>query len=126
MKRLLQFLFGGLIYFLAELIFRAVVHHRPPHLIMFLLGGLSLVFILFIEDTLKINLIIKSLIGGSFITLLELVVGSYFKFIENDPMWVYSGITFLGIISLKWSLLWCALTLVTLLIYKVIKRYKNK
>jgi hypothetical protein len=120
MKRLLQFLIGGTFYFAVELIFRSIVNHRPPHITAFIMGGLAVVFILFIEEKLKINIFIKSLMGGAFVTLLELIVGSYYKFIKYDPLWVYGGITFYGIVSLRWSLLWCGLILVFLVNYRTI------
>jgi hypothetical protein len=93
-KRLLHFLIGGASYFIAELIFRTIVNHRPPHFTAFLMGGLATAFILFIAEKCSLNIVIKSLIGGMFITLMELVVGSYYKFIKHDPLWIYGGITF--------------------------------
>lgn len=122
MKRLLHFLIGGTCYFLSELIFRAIVNHRPPHITAFIMGGLALTFILFIEEKLKANLLVKALMGGAFITILELVIGSYYKFIKHDPLWIYGGITFYNIISLRWSLLWCGLTLLLLLCYRLIHK----
>ena len=119
MKRVLHFLFGGTVYFLIELVFRFAINHRPPHITAFIMGGLAITFILFIEEKLKISILIKSLLGGTFITLLELIIGSYYKFIKHDPLWVYSGITFHNIISLRWSLLWCGLTLLFLVCYRL-------
>ncbi len=120
MKRILQFLIGGTIYFLVELIFRFIVNHRPPHLVAFIMGGLAVIFTIYLEGRLRLNIMVKALLSGSFVTILELLIGSYFKFVKHDPLWSYSGITFYNIISLHWWLLWCGLALIFLICYRLI------
>jgi uncharacterized membrane protein len=122
-KIISTFIFGGSLYYLAEVVFRLIVNHKSPHIIMFFIGGLSLLTILCIENYLKINLIIKAIIAGGCITLYELITGLVFKFILNNPLWAYGGINFLQIISLKWSLLWCLLALLIMLVARFYKKH---
>ena len=121
MKYFCQFLIGGSAYYLVELIFRYIVKHRSPHWTMFILGGLSLVTILLIENKLKINIIYKSILGGLFITIIEFMVGFFYKYVMNDMLWCYGGINFLNIISLKWSLLWCLISFAIILFSRLLK-----
>ena len=120
-RHIITFIFGGLTYYCAEFIFRTIVNHRDPHWIVFFMGGFSLLAILHIEKHLKFNLIFKAIIGGAFITMCELLVGLVFNYLLKDPLWTYGGITFLKIISLKWSLLWCAVALGVMLIVRFLK-----
>lgn len=122
MKQLYQFLFGGLLYYFIEVAFRYILGHRPPHPIMFFVGGFSFIMIIAIENFLKLNLIAKATLCGAGITLIEFCVGSFFKFVLNDMLWEYSGITLFGVISLKWSLLWCGLSLLVILLYRLFKK----
>lgn len=122
MKYYRQFLFGGLAYFTVETIFRKIVNHRPPHLIMFIVGGLACIMIYAIENNLKVNLVIKAILSGIGITFMELCVGCFFKFVLNDILWQYSGLNLFGVISLHWTLLWCGLSLLVILLYRVFKK----
>ena len=70
-----------------------------------------------------VDQIIKAIIAGCCITLYELITGLVFKFILNNPLWAYGGINFLQIISLKWSLLWCLLALLIMLVARFYKKH---
>ena len=75
------------------------------------MGGFILVLLEHLAKYARIGILSKGLIGGAAITTIELLVGVFFKYVVDDVLWCYGGITFLGVISLKWSLFWCLLSL---------------
>ena len=126
MKKVFQFLIGGLGYYLIETVYRTLLHRGNVHWTMFVIGGLSLIVICDI-DTYKIPLIIKAIWSGGVITAMEFIVGYIYTYILHKPIWTYATADFLGIISFTWSLLWCGLALLVLIAKRIIsKRYKTK
>lgn len=123
-KTLKYFVFGGSLYFIIEVIFRFIVKHRNAHPIVIFIAG-SVCALVFILDDKKINIILNSIIGGVLATILEFVIGFASLYLFNERLWQYSGITFMGIIGLKWSLLWIGLCFVCILTRRILKRLKR-
>lgn len=113
-KYLFLYLFGGLIYILIELFYRGFSHYS-----MFLLGGLCFIMLGLLNEfiTWNTNIIFQSLIGGFLIvTPLEFIFGLFFN---NDySVWDYRSmpLNIMGQICLPFSLLWCLLGLVGIML----------
>lgn len=125
-KYSLRFIFGGLGYYVIECIYRAVFNRGRTHWTMLIIGGLSLVWILFIDEKFNFSIIIKAILSGVVITLMEFVLGYYYTYILHTPIWTYAIADFMGIISFTWSLLWCGLSLTVLIIKRIVDKIHNK
>ncbi len=102
------FAVGAIGYILIEILWRGHSHWS-----MAAAGGLSLLAVTKICDKLKNrSLLIKSLIGGGVITLIEFVFGVIFNIFFKMSVWDYSDIpgNFLGQICPQYSLFWCVLS----------------
>jgi uncharacterized membrane protein len=126
LKIFLQFLLGGFGYYTIESIYRALLHRGRPHWTMFILGGLSLVWILFVDKKIKCSIVIKSILSGVVITSMEFILGYYYTYILHTPIWTYGTADFMGVISFTWSLLWCGLALIVLIIKRLFIKYNTK
>ena len=122
MKHFKRFLLGGIGYYILESIFRILVDHGDTHWTMFILGGLSMVVILTIDDYTEHSLIGKALLSGVIITAMEFALGYLYTYILHSPIWTYGTADFMGIISFTWSLLWCGLALLVLVARRTIKK----
>lgn len=122
LKYVALFLFGGVTYYLIEILWRGYSHWT-----MFILGGLCFVAVGLINNifpwTMKLEL--QAFIGAIIITLLELIVGLIVNVKLNWSVWDYSDMpfNFLGQICLPFSLLWYVLSIVIILLDDYI-RYK--
>lgn len=115
LKYVALFLFGGVAYYLIEILYRGYSHWT-----MFILGGLCFISVGLINNifpwTMKIEL--QAFIGAIIITLLELIVGLIVNVKLNWGVWDYSNVpfNFLGQICLPFSLLWYVLSIVIILL----------
>ncbi len=126
MKYIRLFFIGGALYFLMEYVFRTTLDRGDTHPMMLVLGGLSLVSICLIDDKLKCSILIKAILGGLSITLFELLIGGFYMYILHDPIWFYGTAAIFKVISVTWSMLWCALSLLVLLARRLFARISKK
>lgn len=125
-KTCCQFCIGGIGYYIIEIIWKMVIHNGSwPHLSMIVLGGLSLILICEIDDRLKCFIVLKALLSGAGITLMEFCLGCFYKFVLHNPLWTYAVADFMGIISFTWSMLWCGLSLIVLIAKKILNTIQN-
>ena len=111
MNKLILFLFGGLSYFIIEILWRGYSHWS-----MFLLGGLCFLLIGLLNERLMQNtpIIPQALIGAFIITALEFIAGCILNIHLELDVWDYYDMPFniLGQICLPYSILWVILSLV--------------
>lgn len=121
MKQLIKyfvlFLVGGITYILIEIAYRG---HTHP--LMFVLGGLSLIFVGLLDEYKKPPVIVQMIIGGIIITILELITGLLFN--QDYHIWDYRNIPFnyRGQICLPFSVVWCVLSYIAIKIDNLIRR----
>ena len=110
-KYVVLFLFGGMVYYLIEILWRGYSHWT-----MIILGGLCFVAVGLINNVLSWNMVIElqALIGAVLITSLEFVVGLIVNVELGWGIWDYSNVpfNFLGQICLPFSLLWYILSII--------------
>lgn len=110
-KHIFLFMFGGGLYLFIELLARGHTHWS-----MFILGGACFVALGLINEVLPwtVPLLAQSLLGGVVITLLEFMTGCLVNRILHWNVWDYSMLphNILGQISPQFSLLWCILAVV--------------
>lgn len=91
------------------------------------MGGLALIIIgrLNNEISWDFPLFWQCVVGGGVVTLIELIVGTYDRLFWHLHMWDYSHIplNYRGIICLPFSLLWCCLALLAVLLDDSIEYY---
>ena len=130
LKFLILFVFGGVIYFLIEILWRGYSHWT-----MFLLGGLCFVIVGAINNFIpwKMKFEKQMAIGAIIITILEFIVGVIVNLILKWNIWDYSMLPFniLGQICLPFSLIWFLLSGVIIIVddylrYKLFKEDKPK
>jgi hypothetical protein len=121
-----EFLIGGRGYYCVEIIWRVCISKQGvyPHWTMFILGGLSLILICQIDNRLRCSIVLKAILSGAGITLMEFCLGSFYKFVLHSPIWTYGTADFMGIISFTWSLLWCGFSLLVIIIKHLINNTK--
>lgn len=114
-KYLFLFLIGGLIYVSIELIYRG-----HSHWTMGVLGGVSFISIGLINEILswETPLLIQCAIGGCLITFYEFITGLILNIWLHLGIWDYSHMPFniLGQICLPFTLIWCILSLVAIIL----------
>ena len=129
-KFLILFIFGGVIYFLIEILWRSYSHWT-----MFLLGGLCFVIVGAINNYIPWKMKFKKqmTIRAIIITILEFIVGVVVNLILKWNIWDYSMLPFniLGQISLPFSLIWFLLSGIIIIVddylrYKLFKEEKPK
>mgnify|MGYP000746136608 FL=1 len=112
-KYAVLFFFGGLVYYLIEILWRGYSHWT-----MIILGGLCFVVVGLINNILPWNMVIElqALIGAVLITSLEFVVGLIVNVNLGWDIWDYSNapFNFLGQICLPFSLLWYVLSIIVI------------
>lgn len=112
-KYAVLFFFGGLVYYLIEILWRGYSHWT-----MIILGGLCFVAVGLINNILPWNMVIElqALIGAVLITSLEFVVGLIINVNLGWDIWDYSNVpfNFLGQICLPFSLLWYMLSIIVI------------
>jgi uncharacterized membrane protein len=121
-KHIILFLIGGCIYSAIEISARGYTHPS-----MFILGGLCFICIGWLNEFLDWNepLSLQMLAGGTIITFLEMITGFYVNIYKGWHVWDYTDMpfNFMGQICLPFSLMWCLLSLIGILIDDYI-RYK--
>ena len=119
------FLCGGVLYFIIEIIWRTAVGHRSAHPIVILMAGIVCALVCLLDDW-NVNIVLNSFVGGIFATALELVIGLASLYLFNERLWHYGGITFKGIISLKWSFLWVGLCFACVVAKRILQKWRVK
>lgn len=109
LKYSILFIFGAVIYYLIELLFRGYSHWT-----MALCGGICFVLIGLINEILpeKTPLWTQMLIGGGIITAVEFITGYIVNIRLGWNIWDYSDIPFniCGQICLPFTLLWIGIS----------------
>lgn len=112
-KYAVLFFFGGLVYYLIEILWRGYSHWT-----MIILGGLCFIAVGLINNILPWNMVIElqALIGAVLITSLEFIVGLIVNVNLGWDIWDYSNVpfNFLGQICLPFSLLWYMLSIIVI------------
>lgn len=103
LKYLIAFFGGAMCYGMLELVVRGRTHWT-----MLLTGGIAMTFLMLINQSKQIDIVIRAVIGSFLITSLEFCVGSVVNISLNMNIWNYSGIPYniLGQICPKYSALW--------------------
>lgn len=103
LKYIIAFFSGALCYGILELLSRGRTHWT-----MLLTGGIAMVFLMIINQSKQIDIVIRALIGSFLITSFEFCVGSIVNISLGMNIWNYSGIPFnvLGQVCPKYSALW--------------------
>lgn len=106
---------GGILYVLIELVARG-----RSHWTMALLGGLCFLLIGAINEYVpwSLGIIWQMLLGGGFITFLELIMGLWVNVRFGWAVWDYSNmpLNLWGQICLPYSLLWVMISLPAILL----------
>ena len=101
---------GGLVYFLAEAVWKSMTTGRPTHWTMFVLGGILFLIIGEINEFIpwEMGFITQSLIGATVITAGEFAAGLILNVRCGLGLWDYSHLPFnvMGQICLPFSVLW--------------------
>lgn len=115
LKHIILFLIGGLIYICIELLYRGDTHWS-----MAIVGGFAFVCCGLINELLswQTPLWKQSLIGGGIITVLEFISGILLNIILKWDVWDYTNykINLLGQICLPFSILWCVIATVAIIL----------
>lgn len=115
------FLIGGAGYCTLELLWRNYTHWT-----MFILGGLCLYLLFtafnFFEQS---PLIVKALIGGTIITVMEFLTGCIINILLKWNIWNYSSVPFnlFGQICLLYSVFWVLLSIPIYYLCKLFRQY---
>ena len=121
-KCIFLFLIGGIGYGLLEIGFRGFTHWS-----MVITGGSALVSLYLINHTFpNASIISKALAGCTVITSLEFTVGLIVNKIFSFGVWDYTGspANIMGIISLKFSLCWFAISFLMISVFITLRRIK--
>ncbi|WP_029502917.1 putative ABC transporter permease [Lachnoclostridium phytofermentans] len=115
LKHIILFLLGGLIYICIELLYRGDTHWS-----MAIVGGFAFVCCGLINELLswQTPLWKQSFIGGGVITVLEFISGIILNIILKWDVWDYTNykINLLGQICLPFSILWCVIAIVAIIL----------
>lgn len=119
-KHIFIFLFGGFGYGLLEIAFRGFTHWS-----MIITGGSALLALYLINQAFPdTSIIMKAFAGCLVITTMELTVGLIVNKLFSFGVWDYtnSPTNFLGIISLRFSLCWFAISFVMIFFFRSLQR----
>lgn len=121
-KYLFLFCIGAGLYISIEIIYRGYSHWT-----MSILGGISFISIGLINELLSWDtpIWIQCFIGGLLITLYEFIAGIILNIWLHLGIWDYSHmpLNILGQICLPFSLLWCGLSLVAIILDDYLRYY---
>lgn len=110
-KYLFLFMVGGGIYSLIEIGYRGHTHWT-----MFIVGGVCFILLGLINELIPwdLSLVCQMLMGGALITGVEFITGVIVNLILGWGVWDYSHmpLNILGQICLPFSLLWCLVSAV--------------
>ena len=111
LKCALLFLIGGALYYCIEILWRGYSHWT-----MAVVGGICFVVIGGLNNYIpwKMPIWQQSIIGASFVTAMELIVGIPLNLFMNLHIWDYSSLpfNFLGQICLPFTILWALLSVI--------------
>ncbi|MBQ4573291.1 MAG: hypothetical protein IJA80_08435 [Clostridia bacterium] len=119
-KCIFLFIIGGIGYGLLEIGFRGFTHWS-----MVITGGSALISLYLINHTFpNASIISKAFAGCAVITLLEFTVGLIVNKIYSFGVWDYtnSPANIMGIISLKFSLCWFAISFFMIAVFITLRR----
>ena len=119
-KCIFLFIIGGIGYGALEIAFRGFTHWS-----MIITGGSALISLYLINHTFpNASIIIKALAGCTIITTLEFTIGLIVNKLYSFGVWDYTGspANIFGIISLKFSLCWFALSFFMIAIFITLQR----
>ena len=125
MKTLKRFFISGILYYIIEIIWRAAVNHRPAHPIMIAVAGTVVAVIFYLDDK-KLNIFLNSFIGALVATLCELIIGTISLDVFGERLWNYGILSYRGIISLIWSLLWVLLCFAGIFAKRIFEKIQSK
>lgn len=122
-KNLFLFLFGGIVYYLIEILWRGHSHYS-----MMILGGLCFFIIGSLNESKLLNgigLLYQMIISSGIITILEFMFGLILNVYLKMNIWDYSNLPFniMGQICLPFTIAWFGLSLVAIIADDFI-RYK--
>ena len=122
-KNLFLFLFGGIVYYLIEILWRGHSHYS-----MMILGGLCFFIIGSLNESKLLNgigLLYQMVISSGIITILEFIFGLILNIYLKMNIWDYSNLPFniMGQICLPFTIAWFGLSLVAIIADDFI-RYK--
>jgi len=114
-RTVVMFIVGFSSYITIEVLYRG---YSFP--LMGIMGGIVFILIDQINERFSwdIDLLYQGIIGGLYATLMELIFGLIDKFYLHWNMWDYTTewLNFYGIICLKFSIYWCLLAILAVLI----------
>ena len=119
MKKLIEafiiICFGGTVYVTMEMLCRG-----HSHWAMFFVGGFATLCVGLINEILPWDtpLLMQMVVGGLIITVIEFVSGCVLNLLLKWNVWDYSNLPFniLGQVCLPFTLLWCLVSLVAILL----------
>lgn len=124
-KSLILYGIGGLSYIAIELLWRGHTHWT-----MFLVGGICFLIVGNINEyySWDISLIKQSIIGAVAVTIIEFFAGIILNKWLNLGIWDYSNLPFniLGQICLPFTLIWCFLSAIAIIIDDYIRHWLFK
>ena len=115
LKYLFLFLVGGIVYSIIEILFRGHTHWT-----MFIVGGVCFILLGLLNEITdwEMSLLWQVMDGGIIITTVELITGCIVNLWLGWCVWDYSNmpLNFLGQICLPFSLLWCLLSVIGIIL----------
>lgn len=113
---------GAVVYFAIEVMWRGW-----SHISMAVCGAICFSFFYFIESKIRFRrlpLIFKAVVGGIFISVLELIAGLVLNKALRLGVWDYSNVShnFLGQVCLRMSIMWIILAFFAFLLCDIIRR----
>lgn len=115
------FLFGGILYYFIEIIYRKIFNSAPSHYSMIIVGGLLFIIIGLINEVKllkKMPLIQQMILSTIIITAVEYVAGLIINVYLDLNVWSYSNLPFNlhGQICLLYSTIWFFFSIVPILV----------
>ena len=124
LKKFLLFLVGYCLYIAIEITFRG---YSYP--LMGIVGGIALILLDELNDRIigwDVLLITQMVMGGFFITVLELISGKFALYVLHVRMWDYRGqwmASYDGLICPLFSVVWIGISLIGILLGDAINYY---
>lgn len=86
----------------------------------------TVVAVIFYLDDKKLNIFLNSFIGALVATLCELIIGTISLDVFGERLWNYGILSYRGIISLIWSLLWVLLCFAGIFAKRIFEKIQSK
>lgn len=124
-KALILFNIGGTAYYIIEVLYKQLMHGTGSHWTMYIVGGLAFLLIGSINEVMswETPFSVQCLIGGTIVTLVELISGIIINVILKWNVWDYSGIPFniMGQVCITFTVIWCLLSIVAIIVDDLIR-----